>query len=161
MENFCQIGKLEKKHGYLVCRGKKWRGKLRYDLTKLMPGRHTLGHYHQPKFPELFEVLSGQAIFLTQKKEKTYAVKAKKREKVVILPGFSIRTINVSKKNILIVSNWIDKRVKNNYNAFKKIPKPVNLKPKKFPKELKNLNFLSQPKKYKKFLTIKNLYEKI
>ena len=161
MENFCKIGKLEKKHGYDVCRGEKRRGKLRYDLTKILPRGHTLGHYHMPNFPELFEVLSGKAIFLTQKNKKTYAIEAKKKEKVVILSGFSIRTINASGRNILIISNWIDDRVKNNYNAFKNIQKPIKLKPKKFPAKLKNLDFLINPKKYKKFLAIEKLYEKL
>ncbi len=161
MENFCQIGKLEKKHGYDVCRGEKRQGKLRYDLTKILPSRHTLGHYHIPNFPELFEVLSGRAIFLTQGKGQTYAIEAKKKEKVVILSEFSIRTINASDRDILIISNWIDDRVKNNYNAFKNIQKPIKLKPKKLPAKLKNLDFLSNPKKYKKILTIKNLYIRI
>ncbi len=161
MENFCKIGKLEKKRGYDVCRGEKRQGKLRYDLTKILPRGQTLGHYHVPNFPELFEVLSGRAIFLTQGKRQTYAIEAKKKEKVVILPGFSIRTINASDSDILIISNWIDDRVKNNYNAFKNIQKPIKLKPKKLPAKLKNLDFLSNPKKYKKILTIKNLYIRI
>ncbi len=165
MENFCQKGKLEKKQGYEVCRDIKRRaspaGELRYDLTKILPSRHTLGHYHMPNFPELFEVLSGRATFLTQGKGQTYAIEAKKKEKVIILPKFSIRTINASANSILIISNWIDDRAKNNYNAFKKIQKPIKLKPKKLPAILKNLDFLSNPKKYKKILTIKNLYTKI
>ncbi len=160
MENFCKIGKLEKKHGYDVCRGENRQGKLRYDLTKILPHGQTLGHYHMPNFPELFEVLSGRAIFLTQGKGQTYAIEAKKNEKVVILPEFSIRTINASGSSILIISNWINDRVKNNYNAFKNIQKPIKLKPKKLPATLKNLDFLSNPKKYNKILTVENLYEK-
>lgn len=159
MENFCKIGKLERKEGYDVCRGEKRQGELRYDLTRLLPGRHTLGHFHTPKFPELFEVLSERAIFLMQKNEETYAIEAKKNEKVVILPDFGIRTVNPSDKDILIISNWISDKVKNDYNTFKDIQEPIKLKPKKFPKELENLDFLTYPEKYKKFLTIENLYE--
>ncbi len=154
----CKKGKLEKKLGYDVCRGEKRQGALRYDLTKILPGRQTLGHCHIPNLPELFEVLSGKAIFLTQKNKKIYAVEAKKNEKVVILPEFSIRTINASDSKILIISNWINKRAKNDYNAFKNIPKPIKVKPKKLPKELENLDFLSNPGKYKKFLTVEKLY---
>ena len=167
MENFCQIGKLEHKDGYDVCRDIKRRvspaGELRYDLTLLFPGRHTVGHYHKPGFPELFEVLSGNALFLTQSREaqKTYLIEAKEKDKVVILPEFSIRTINPSKDKELIVSNWIDDSVKNIYNAFEKIPEPVRLRAKQLPKEFETLEFLSNPRKFKNILTIENLYERI
>jgi len=158
MENFCQIGKLEKKDGYDVCRDIKRQGNLRYDLTKLLPDCHTLGHYHLPQLPELFEVLSGRAVFLIQRNEETYAIEAEEKEKIIVLPDFSIRTINPSNTRDLIVSNWIDDKVKNIYNAFKKIPEPIKLKPKPLPKELENLEFLTQPEKYKNLLTIENLY---
>lgn len=161
MEKFCEVGKLEEKQGYDVCRGEKRQGKLRYDLTKILPGRQTLGHCHMPEFPELFEVLSGRAIFLTQGNGKTYAIEAEEKEQVVIIPGFSIRTINPSLDDELIVSNWIDDEVKNDYNAFEKIPEPVKLKSKKLPKELENLEFLNNPQKYKDILTIENCYEKV
>ncbi len=159
MEDFCQIGKLEKKQGYDVCRGEKRQGRLRYDLTKILPDHQTLGHRHAPEFPELFEVISGQAIFLTQGNGQTYAIKVEEKEQVVILPGFSVRSINPSLEHDLIISNWIDDEVKNDYNAFEKIPEPAKLKPEKLPEELKNLDFLSHPEKYEKFLTVENLYQ--
>ena len=162
MALICKNGKLEKKDGYEVCRGEKWQGKLRYDLTEILPNRQTIGHWHTPGFPELFEVISGRAIFLTQSGNKTYAIEAKEKEQIVVMPDFSIRTINPSLDNNLIVSNWIDDGVKNDYNnAFEKIPKPTKLRSKKLPAELKNFDFLSNPEKYKKFLGIDNLYEKI
>lgn len=161
MENFCKIGKLEKKNGYDVCRDIKRSGNLRYDLTKIFPGCHTAGHYHAPGFPELFEVLSGQAVFLIQRNEETYAIEAEEKEKIIVPPEFSIRTINPSPENNLIVSNWIDDNVKNIYNAFEKIPEPVRLKVKQLPKELETLEFLSNPGKFKNILTIENLYERI
>jgi len=162
MEDFCKVGKLEKKEGYDVCRGEKRQGELRYDLTKLLPGSHTLGHFHFGNEPELYEVISGEAGFLIQDREeqKTYLIKAKEKEKVVIPPNFSMRTINLSNNKELIISNWINEKVKNDYNAFKNIQKPIELRPKKFPKELENLDFLTHPEKYKKFLTIENLYKK-
>jgi oxalate decarboxylase/phosphoglucose isomerase-like protein (cupin superfamily) len=159
MENFCKIGKIEHKEGYDVCRGVKQQGELRYDLTLLYPGAQTAGHYHTSGFPELFEVLSGRAVFLIQRNEETYAIEAEEKEKIIVLPDFSIRTINPSPENNLIVSNWIDNNVKNIYNAFEKIPEPVRLKPKQLPKELETLEFLTEPEKYKEFLTIENLYE--
>ena len=158
MENFCKIGKLEHKDGYDVCRDIKRQGSLRYDLTLLFPRRYTIGHYHTPGFTELFEVLSGQAKFLIQKNEETYEIEAKEKEKIVVLPDFSIRTINPSTENNLIVSNWIDDKVENIYNAFKNMQEPIKLKPKPLPKELENLEFLTQPGKYKEVLTIENLY---
>lgn len=160
MAKFCEIGKLEKKDGYDVCRGEKKLGKLRYDLTKIFPGRQTLGHHHLGDEPELYEVRSGKAEFLTQSRDakKTYLIKAGKKEKIVILPGFGMRTINPSSDKKLVISNWVNDKVENDYNAFKKIPKPVILKPKKFPSELKNLDFLNHPGKYKKILTIEKLY---
>ncbi len=163
MVNFCEKGKLEHKDGYDVCRGEKRQGELRYDLTKIFPGRQTLGHYHLGNEPEFYEVHFGQAEFLMQNRsgKKTYLVKARGKEKIVILPGFSMRTINPSSDNELIISNWVNDKVKNDYNAFKKIQKPKKLKPKKLPEELENLDFLNNPEKYKNTLTIKKLYRKI
>jgi oxalate decarboxylase/phosphoglucose isomerase-like protein (cupin superfamily) len=161
MENFCRRGKIEYKQGYEVCRGVKWQGDLRYDLTLLYPGRQTAGHYHTSGFPELFEVLSGNALFLTQSRDaqKTYLISAKEKEKVVILPEFSIRTVNPSKDKELMISNWISDKTTNDYSAFKDLQEPIKLKPKKLPKELENLDFLSNPEKYSHLLTIENLYE--
>jgi oxalate decarboxylase/phosphoglucose isomerase-like protein (cupin superfamily) len=161
MEEFCKIGKLKKERGYDVCRGVKRQDELRYDLTKIFPGRQTQGHYHLGDEPEFYEVQAGQAEFLMQdrKAKKTYLAKAEKNGKIIIPPGFSMRTINPSPNNELIISNWINNKVKNDYNAFKDIQKPINLRPKKIPKKLANLDFLSNPDKYKSLLTIKKLYK--
>lgn len=169
MENFCKTGKLEHKNGYDVCRGEGERGELRYDLTEILPGNQTSGHYHLDNEPELYEVRSGQAMFLTQSRDmqKTYLIEAKEGEKVIIPPDFSMRTINPSAENKLIISNWINNRVKNDYNAFKNPQEsrragqePIKLTPKELPKELENLDFLSHPEKYKDILTIEKLYQK-
>lgn len=161
MENFCKKGKIEHKSGYDVCRGEDRRGKLRYDLTRIFPKRQTSGHYHLSDEPELYEVQSGQALFLIQSRnvQKTYLIEAKEKENVVIAPGFSMRTINPSSGNNLIISNWINDKVQNDYNAFQTIQEPIKLKPKKLPKELENLDFLNNPEKYKDVLKIENLYE--
>lgn len=160
MENFCKKGKIEHKEGYGVCRGENRQGGLRYDLTLLYPGVQTLGHYHFGNEPELYEVQSGQALFLTQNRDasQTYIIEAKKKDKIVFPPGFSMRTINSSKDKELIISNWVDDRVENNYDAFKNLQEPIKLKPKQLPKELEDLKFLTQPEKYKDFLTIEKLY---
>ncbi len=165
MENFCKRGKIEYKDGYDVCRGATQRalpgGQLRYDLTLLYPSKQTAGHYHFGDEPELYEVQSGQALFLTQDREakKTYIIEAEERDKIIFPPGYSMRTINPSKNKELMISNWISDKTTNEYNAFKNLQEPIKLKPKKLPKELENLDFLNNPEKYKNILTIDNLYE--
>ena len=163
MENFCKIGKIEHKSGYDVCRDVDRQGSLRYDLTMLFPGAQTAGHYHFGNEPEIYEVQSGEAKFLTQNRDasQTYIIEAKEKDKVIFPPGFSMRTINPSSDKELIVSNWENNKTKNDYNAFKNIQEPIKLKPKSLPKELENLKFLIEPEKYKEFLTIKKLYDKI
>jgi len=163
MENFCENGKLEHKDGYDVCRGVDERRGLRYDLTLLHPSAQTSGHYHLGNEPELYEVQSGEALFLTQSPgaKETYLIQAKEKEKVVFPPGYSMRTINPSAENELIISNWVANKVKNDYNAFTSIQEPIKLKPKELPGELENLDFLKNPKKYSHLLTIENLYERI
>lgn len=162
MENFCENGKLEKKNGYDVCRGVGQKGELRYDLTLLYPSAQTSGHYHFGNEPELYEVQSGQASFLIQSRDvqETYLIVAKEKEKIVVVPGFSMRTINSSVSDNLIISNWVNDKVKNDYNAFKNLQEPIKLKPKKLPKELEDLDFLINPEKYKDILTIENLYDR-
>ncbi len=163
MENFCKIGIIEHKDGYDVCRYVKRQGPLRYDLTLLFPGRQTAGHRHFNNEPEFYEVLSGGAQFLTQNKDgaETYLIEAHENDKIVFPPGFSMKTINPSADKDLLVSNWISDKTKNDYSAFKNVPEPIKLKPKKLPPELENLEFLTDPEKYKDILTIENLFEKI
>ncbi len=205
MENFCEVGKLEEKivnniSRYGVCRGEKQEGSLRYDLTLIYPQRmgselpRTFGHYHAKCQSELFEVISGRALFFIQRYEnnpriikEAYLIEASKKEKVIILPDFSVTSINPERKKNLLISNWININVKNEYKYFKSlegncyhiienengkiifeknkkyksVPKLIKLKPKNLPKSLKNLDFLNHPKKYKKILTIKNCYKKI
>jgi oxalate decarboxylase/phosphoglucose isomerase-like protein (cupin superfamily) len=211
MENFCRIGKLERKSvdgisEYDVCRGEKQKGNLRYDLTLIYPKRlgrpacagrelpRTFGHYHAKGQVELFEIISGRTLFFMQRYEnnpriikEAYLVEADEKEKVIILPDFSVTSMNPQKKKISLTSNWINIKVKNDYKFFEnlkgncyyivedknknitfkkngkyqKIPKLILLKPKKLSAELRNLDFLNNPKKYKKFLTVKNCYKKI
>ena len=164
MENFCEKGKLEKKGSYDVCRGVEQRDGLRYDLTLLHPSSQTAGHYHAPKLPELFGVLSGNASFLTQSSDakQTYLISAEENDKIIILPDFSIRTINPSGEKELVIFNWISNKAQNDYNAFLSRSagqNPIKLKPKKLPAELENLDFLNNPEKYGNILTIENLYD--
>ncbi len=200
MENICKKGKIEHKIGYDVCRGEDLRGDLRYDLTLIYPEDavgelpRTFGHYHTQGYAELFEVIEGKIMALTQKHgaepdmiEEAYLIEAGAGDKFVILPDFGFTNINQDKSKNLLFSNWVGVKVENQYDFikryngfcyrairddngnitfeknenYKKIPKLVKLKPKDLPKELEDLDFLSNPEKYSEFLTIKNLYEKI
>jgi len=185
---------------YDVERNKDKQGSLRKDFTLIYPQMlgeefpKTFGHYHKNSEPELYEILEGQAFFLCQKHyknlpleiEEVYLIQAKKEDKIIILPGFSMTTINYGETNTLM-SNWVHDEIENEYGLFsethgacyyilkgdnneirfvkndsyKKIPELIKLKPKIFPQELEDLDFLITPEKYQNFLTVNNLYEKI
>jgi oxalate decarboxylase/phosphoglucose isomerase-like protein (cupin superfamily) len=134
---------------------------LRKDLTLLYPGNQTAGHYHFGDESEIYEVLSGQALFLMQDRETEtlYAIEAKEKDKIVFPPKCGMRTINQSTEKELLVSNWVSDKVENDYSAFKNTQEPIKLKLKKLPPELENLDFLANPEKYATILTIENLYE--
>lgn len=206
MENFCEVGKFEHKNGYDVCRDIKRMGELRYDFT-LFPANTTAtsnttdrtsrteltrthGHYHTDGASELFEVVSGEALFFMQKREgakdiisEAYLITASEGDKIVILPDFSVTSINASQEKKLLISNWVSDNIKNDYGAFEKLdgncykifangvveknphykqmPNLIRLRPKKLPSELENLDFLNNPQKYAEFLTIDSLYERM
>ncbi len=184
---------------YDVCRGEEEKDGLRKDLTLIYPqmlGREfpkTFGHYHKNNETEIYEVIEGQVLFLCQKYDdhpleikEAYLIEAKKGDQVVILPGFSMVSINVTKSEIL-VANWVSSKIENQYDSFaqahgaccyvlkdkkgalqfernenyKKIAKLIKIKPKILPRALKDLDFLLHPEKYKDFLTVDKLFEKI
>lgn len=201
MENFCEKGKIEYKIGYDVCRGEDWQaspaGELRYDLTLIyakgavgeLP--RTFGHYHTKGYVELFEVIKGKTMALMQKYgaesdiiEKAYLIEAGKGDKFIILPDFGFTNINPDKSKNLLLSNWINVSVENQYDLikkhngfcyralrnrdgniifeknenYKKIPELIKLKPKELPKELENLDFLNNPEKYRDVLRVDKLF---
>jgi glucose-6-phosphate isomerase len=96
---------------------------LRYDITVIPPRMlgcefvKTAGHYH-PKvpgtditFPEMYEVLSGEANYMMQRSEgdrikDVIMIKAKQGDIVVIPPGYGHLTINASNR-ILKMANWV------------------------------------------------------
>jgi len=115
---------------YYMYRGIKEKDGLRYDITVIPPrmlGKEfvkTKGHEHSGKFGEIYNVISGKALYLIQKRkgnkiEDVYWVKAKKGEWVIVPPGYSHITINPSKK-ILKEANWIAENCKNIYDLFEK-----------------------------------------
>lgn len=110
---------------------------LRYDLTVVPPVmigsefNKTLGHYHplvpgkKLAYPELYEVLAGESIFLIQKVDATgkeildiQAIKAKVGDKVIYPPGYGHVIVNIG-KGPLVTSNWSADNFKSEYQPMK------------------------------------------
>jgi glucose-6-phosphate isomerase len=114
---------------------------LRYDITIIPPRKlglefiKTAGHYHpflrdtKITYPELYEVLEGEAHYILQKKEEegggekitdVVVVKAKKGDKVLIPPNYGHVTINPSEET-LKMANFVA-------NDFSSIYEPMRRK---------------------------------
>lgn len=124
-----------------------------------------------------------------EKITEAYLIKVEQGEKFIIPPNFAMAAINPSLTKNALLANWIDSEEQNDYAPIKKlkgfcyyilaadnhegkfnaipnknyeqIPPLTQLKPAPIPEELKNLEFLTEPEKYKKLLTIEKLYEKL
>jgi len=111
---------------------------LRYDITIIPPGKlgreyvKTAGHYHpeipgkKVTYPEIYEVLRGEAHYLLQKKkedsdeiERAVVIKAKAGDKVLIPPGYGHITINPSKE-VLVMANWVADNFKSIYGPIQR-----------------------------------------
>jgi glucose-6-phosphate isomerase len=97
---------------------------IRYDITVIPPGKigkefnKTVGHYHpnDPKgfaFPEVYEVLHGQALFLIQKTDATFndihsiiCIRASTGEKVIYPPYYGHIIVNIG-SDVLVTANWV------------------------------------------------------
>ncbi len=110
---------------------------LRYDITVIPPAKvgreyiKTFGHYHPPankvSYPEIYEVLEGEAIYLLQKRgerdsviEDVVAVYAKKGDKVVIPPDYGHVTINPS-NSTLKMANWVCRNFSSIYEPYSRL----------------------------------------
>ena len=104
---------------------------LRYDITLIYPhiicGEYnkTKGHYHpicsdEMTYPELYEVVSGRAIYLLQKADLSdiIAVYAEAGEAVLIPPDFGHVTINPSDTEPLIMVNIVSSRFTSIYGDY-------------------------------------------
>lgn len=99
----------------------------RYDITVVSPAllgtefNKTIGHIHE--CAEIYEVLSGSAIFLFQEKKespkKIFITKAKKGEKIFIPKNLEHLTINPANKP-LILANIVKDKALSRYEFFKK-----------------------------------------
>ena len=112
---------------------------LRYDITIIPPNTlglefvKTAGHYHpflpgsKMTYPELYEVLDGEAHYLLQRREQgrgteritdVVVVKAKKGDKVLIPPNYGHVTINPSEAT-LKMANWVANAFSSIYESMK------------------------------------------
>jgi glucose-6-phosphate isomerase len=105
---------------------------LRYDISIFFPYKlgkeymKTSGHYHPYvcdnrliSFPEVYEVIHGEALFLLQKPnnvwgdkgevqiEDAIALIVKQGQKVIMPPNYGHIAINRSTKEPLVTSNWV------------------------------------------------------
>ncbi len=108
-------------------------GKIRYDVTRILSlglcgeKNKTLGHVHprSPKgtpWPEVYEILSGEAHFLLQKVsqlgvEDAVLLTAKKGECLLIPPGYGHITINAGKRE-LVLGNLVSSDFGADYSIF-------------------------------------------
>lgn len=106
---------------------------LRYDVTVISAGFlgdelvKTAGHYHPGSYPEVYEVLWGEAFCLMQKPdgnepskiEDVILAKAKAKEKIVVLPGYGHVLINPSPHNPLVTANWVSVKFESDYSLYR------------------------------------------
>ncbi|MBP2134318.1 glucose-6-phosphate isomerase [Methanomicrobium sp. W14] len=104
--------------------------RLRYDITIIPPrtlGREyvkTKGHYHPDApcgcgYPELYQVLSGEAHFLLQTKDHydIVAIEAEEGEVALIPPGYGHVTINPG-EDTLIMANIVSDNFESEYSEY-------------------------------------------
>ncbi len=106
---------------------------IRYDITVLLPVRlgrecnKTKGHYHSEYkpglcYPELYQVLEGQAHILLQKPSAdtvsdVRVIVAHEGQIVLVPPNYGHITINPTDKT-LKMANWVSTRVQSFYEPF-------------------------------------------
>jgi glucose-6-phosphate isomerase, archaeal len=112
------------------------RHQLRYDITIIPPLQmglefvKTYGHYHpraNPKlmftYPEVYEVLDGDAHYLLQHTHNEHSVdevilvKATRGDKVIVPPNYGHVTINPSEKT-LTMANWVCRSFESLYEPY-------------------------------------------
>lgn len=108
---------------------------LRYDVTVILPallGREhakTYGHYHPQAptggyYPEVYEVISGRALYLLQRRggdgavDDVLVVEARPGDKVFMLPGYGHATINPGDEP-LVMANWVAAAFASEYGDYR------------------------------------------
>ncbi|EJG06727.1 glucose-6-phosphate isomerase [Methanofollis liminatans DSM 4140] len=103
---------------------------VRFDLTVIPPavigGEYvkTKGHYHPENpagvgYPEVYQVLAGEAHYLLQRKDLSdvVAVTARSGEFVFIPPGYGHVTVNPGKE-VLVMANLVSTRFSSEYGVY-------------------------------------------
>ncbi|KXA95392.1 hypothetical protein AKJ65_01915 [candidate division MSBL1 archaeon SCGC-AAA259E19] len=108
---------------------------LRYDITVIPPLKmgceyvKTKGHYHPEAapgvtYPEIYEVLEGEAHYLLQKLssqetkvEDVVLIQAEAGDKALIPPNYGHVTINPSEET-LKMANWVDRSFESTYKSI-------------------------------------------
>jgi glucose-6-phosphate isomerase, archaeal len=104
---------------------------IRFDITLIPPrsfcGEYikTKGHYHPADpsgtgYPELYEVLAGEAHYLIQTPDcaDVVLIAARAGDVVVVPSGYGHVTINPSKKSVLEMANLVSSRFSSNYLGY-------------------------------------------
>lgn len=110
-------------------------GALRYDVTIIPPRMYgdeyakTYGHYHSEAkkgltFPELYQILSGEGMFIMQFPQKNdrydcIFVKCKKGDIVFIPPNYGHVLINLSTASTLVSCNIVSNSFSADYSGYK------------------------------------------
>ncbi|WP_440953881.1 glucose-6-phosphate isomerase family protein [Methanosarcina sp. Mfa9] len=109
---------------------------LRYDITVIPPARlgkefvKTKGHYHpivpgaKVSYPEIYQVLEGEAVYLLQKAEgesisDVVVIEAGKGDVVIVPPGYGHISINRS-ETTLKMANWVCTSFSSVYEPIRK-----------------------------------------
>ncbi len=106
---------------------------VRFDITVIPPGTvggeyvKTKGHYHPPSpsgigYPELYQVLAGEALYLLQRSDlgDIVAVAAKAGEFVLIPPGYGHVTVNAGKEE-LVMANLVSAGFASEYTFYEQM----------------------------------------
>ena len=107
---------------------------LRYDITVIPPrfiGEEfvkTQGHTHSlvagtdVTYPEMYQVLNGEAIYMFEKREgedvQTCYIRANKGGIIIVPPDYSHVTVNPSVDETLIMANWVERNFQSVYEPI-------------------------------------------
>lgn len=107
---------------------------IRFDITvipaRLICGEYikTKGHHHPENeagtgYPELYEVIAGEAHYLLQDRElrDVCCIRAVRGEKVLIPPGYGHVTINPSPFRTLVMANLVSERFESDYAPYERM----------------------------------------
>ncbi len=126
---------------------------IRYDLTLIWPGKigdeamHTAGHFHKAspnknQYPELYQVIAGEAIFLLQHPEnrRFYAVKRTQGQYIMIPGSCGHITVNASDEPLLVANVFSSAPDVTDYTTFKEHHGPAH-----YPIATKPITFQPNP----------------